>query len=103
MHYKVLVGLNRDIFKMGRNIGKFFHSLKENSYLKFLSIILPVLLENANMQVRHDLWFKDGVPAYCHRIVRYHLDFVLTDRCIGRGSKEQIYQTPVDSVKHLEY
>lgn len=127
-HFQTIYSTNVWCGILGNQIvGPYFFrdSLNGNTYLNFLRNILPVLLQNVNLQVRQDLWFQqDGAPAHYHRIVRNHLDLVLPNRWIGRGSinpwpprspdltpldfflwgmvKEQVYQTPIESVEHLE-
>lgn len=69
-------------------IGPFFFedTLNANRYLNFLEDQLPVLLENVNLQTRHNLWYQhDGAPPHHARIVRRFLNNWRGERWIGRS------------------
>jgi hypothetical protein len=51
-----------------------------------LQEVLPLLLEDVPLAVRHDMWFKhDGALAYFSAQTQEHLNTQFPDRWLGRG------------------
>ena len=94
------------------------------NYIIFIRDILPEMLENAPLQVRHRLWFQhDGASAHFALDVREYLNNVFPNRWIGRGGPLQwpphspdltpmdffiwgekkclLYETPIDTPEEL--
>ncbi|EZA54475.1 hypothetical protein X777_05833 [Ooceraea biroi] len=60
------------------------------NYLQFLRDILPILLEDIDLNTRRRMWFQhDGAGPHYANIVRDYLNEYLTfrDVWIGRGSR----------------
>ena len=105
----------------------FFHErLNGQVYLNFLRNILPMLLEEVDLQRRLNMWLQqNGAPPYFHTDVRHYSDSVYANRWIGRGSinpwpsrspdttrlnyffwgivKDRVYQTPINNREELEH
>lgn len=60
--------------------------LTGQNYLIFLEEVLPELLEDVPLAVRHRMWFQhDGAPPHFFRAVRTHLNARYRRRWMGRG------------------
>ncbi|EZA57144.1 hypothetical protein X777_01750, partial [Ooceraea biroi] len=71
-----------------RLIGPFFlpDRLNGESFRRFLSNDLPILMENVPLQFRQNSWIQlDGCPSHYARQVRNWLDEHCAHRWIGRG------------------
>ncbi|EZA62157.1 hypothetical protein X777_06106 [Ooceraea biroi] len=69
-------------------IGPFFlpDRLNGESFRRFLSNDLPILMENVPLQFRQNSWIRlDGCPSHYARQVRNWLDEHYAHRWIGRG------------------
>lgn len=98
--------------------------LNGRTYLTFLQEVLPELLENVPLGIRHQMWLQhDGAPAHFEIDVRNHLNDVFQNSWIGRGGpvpwparspdlnpldfcvlgflKSLVYETPVDTEEEL--
>jgi hypothetical protein len=82
----------------------------------FLQEVLPMLLEDVPLAIRHDMWFQnDGAPAHFSAQTQQHLTTQFPDRWLGRGGsvswparspnlnfflwghlKEVVYRDPTD-------
>ena len=72
----------------GKIIGPNFfdQSLNGETFLEFLNVYLPPLLEDVSLETRRNMWFQlDGCPAHYDRNVRQHLNEQYGNRVIGRG------------------
>lgn len=56
-------------------------------YLVFLQQVLPDLLDDVPVQIRHEMWLQhDGAPAHYSLDVRRYLNQTFGERWIGRGA-----------------
>lgn len=72
----------------GYLIGPYFFegTVTGANYLHFLRDVLPVLMENVDLETRLRLWFQqDGAPPHFANVVRTYLDETFPGRWIGRG------------------
>ena len=103
----------------------FRQRLNGEVYLNFLRNILPMLLDEVDLQRRQNMQLQqDGASPYFHRDLRHYLDSVFANKWIGRGSvspspsrspdttplgyfllgivKDCVYQTSINSREDLE-
>jgi len=72
----------------GKIIGPhFFEQNNRETFLKFLNVFLPPLLEHVSLETIRNMWFQlDGCPAPYERNVRQQLGEQYSNRVIARGS-----------------
>ncbi|RLU21288.1 hypothetical protein DMN91_005661 [Ooceraea biroi] len=74
----------------GNVIGPYFCDgmVNAQNYLQFLRDILPILLEDIDLNTRRRMWFQhDGAGPHYANIVRDYLNETFRDVWIGRGSR----------------
>ena len=109
-------------------IGPYYFRERLNGqvYLNFLRNILPMLLEEVNLQRRQNMWLQQDVaPHHFHRDVRHYLEAEYANKWIGMGSmnpwpprtsnrtpldyflwgliNDLVYRTYINSREDLEY
>lgn len=99
-------------------------NLNGERFLHFMSVDVPILLQDIPLNTRMDMWFMlDGAPAHFDVRVRNLLDQTYPNKWIGRGApvpwsarspdlnpldfylwghlKQLVYSTPVESLEDL--